>query len=235
MASKSSSEEKVIFAMACRAQALVLREQFVIDASLAAHSEGLDVIRQLAAGLGRVVVKAGTKENHKLQVAVENVLALAEYSGTLDYDGKADEGIEHGRAAVEAAEKLLGSTLAHPYTALALTSLGYNVKAKAMKAAEDNNTDEAVALHEQAIQYHSKAYDYRRQVLGRKHVEVAMSLQQQSISQLVGAVRSAAVRYMCRCVCFVMCMDMVFLNGLTAGVMKCLIFLRVLPNTCLLV
>lgn len=86
----------------------------------------------------------------------------------------------------------------HPVTALCLTALGYYLKGKgetrsatASTFSADASLDARAALdasaeyHKQAISCHTKARNMRITVLGRDHLEVALSEQQRGISFMV--------------------------------------------------
>jgi tetratricopeptide (TPR) repeat protein len=104
---------------------------------------------------------------------VERILCLSELSGTLDYVGDMGQGIPAAEQAVSLARCFYGADTRHPVTALCLTALGYHVK----------NRD-----HGEALGLHREALVMRTEVLGKRHTEVALSLQQCGIS-LMGLAR----------------------------------------------
>ncbi|KAJ9512957.1 hypothetical protein QJQ45_029090 [Haematococcus lacustris] len=152
-------------ALALRAKGLILREQGSYAAAIAAHYQALQLLEPLLTEQG-VHTMSG---NCSREVRLEQVLQLAELSGTLDYAGQHQEGYDQGCRAVRGAEQLLGR-LPHPVTALALGALGYNCR--------------MLGKLEEARENHSKALRMREEVLGRRHLETSMSLNQVALTRM---------------------------------------------------
>ncbi|KAJ9512694.1 hypothetical protein QJQ45_018809 [Haematococcus lacustris] len=152
-------------ALALRAKGLILREQGSYAAAIAAHYQALQLLEPLLTAHGAHAMSGDCSR----EVRLEQVLQLAELSGTLDYAGQHQEGYDQGCRAVRGAEQLLGR-LPHPVTALALGALGYNCR--------------MLGKLEEAREHHSKALRMREEVLGRRHLETSMSLNQVALTRM---------------------------------------------------
>ena len=65
---------------------------------------------------------------------------------------------------------------------------GYYPKGRGEKAAQAGDEAAAQQYHKQALAIHTEAKGMREAVLGKRHLEVAVSLQQAAISMAVGHV-----------------------------------------------
>ncbi|GAX76561.1 hypothetical protein CEUSTIGMA_g4007.t1 [Chlamydomonas eustigma] len=150
------------------AKAMALRRKGVVQRDMGHYDDSVEAL--MAARL--VMESSNLLENKEsqLQAKLELILVLAELAGTLDYQGKTEEGGPIADLAVSKAREYYGKDKSHPVTALCLTTEGYYLKAK--------------GLFSEAKAVHREAYDMRVEVFGKSHLDVAVSLQQMAISMI---------------------------------------------------
>lgn len=152
----ASEQQQLALAWAYLAKGLILREDNSLDPCIECLKNGREVLKELC-------------DKGDRRARLMHVIMLSEISGALDYYDKPDttqEGVEVGQQAVKEAEWFFNND--HPIWALAIGSLGYNLR-KGGKPQE-------------ALDMHKKAYKMRESTLGSDHPETAMSINQLALS-----------------------------------------------------